>query len=970
MLILQWRHFNFIDITPIKDPAIADDGALFSDPGLTAICPARKSVFFATTNSVIREFDQDLQLTHSFTAYEPGWTVSFLRYLSGTSLLLSIGELIGTGPIIKLWNLDKRDKKTNDPNCHTIVHVSNGDNTFPISAFDISSDLNIIALGFADGAVVLVRGDIIHDRGSRQRLVYDSSGPITGIHFHDKDGIPTLFVATVSKILTVSTSGKNNGKPEKVLEKAKGADLGCTAYDPHTNMFVVGREDSISFYQTSSRGPSFVFEIPKKQIFCYKQYIVMVSASNNPTTGTSSYLNDLLGGVTDYSTSRLLIVDSANKYIAYSGQISQGVKDIFVQWDRLYVLGTDGVLYQFDEKDLQTRLNILTQRNLYDVAIQLGKSLDIDRDIILKIERAYGDYLYNNGELTDALTHFIECIDLGNTSQIILKYRESQYIHNLTTYLEALHDRGLALKEHTTLLLNSYAKLKDDEKLKQFIENDDNSTKFDFETAIQICRQSEYYTLASYLATKMGESQLVVQIKLKDLHDYKGCLAYVRSLPVDDALRNLIQNSRILLNEFPNQTTLLLIDLFTGKYTPKDAGEKGKDDSDSDLQEESYLTRPVLQSYRAFVSYMSTAASIGSGPSEPEALDTKPDYIKPTYQPPRPRLIFSSFVDHPNEFVIFLEACLEAYDEFDGNEKDKKDLLSTLFEMYLNLANRTESEEEKKEWESKAQQLGLESKSTIDASTILLLSHLNSFQEGQILTHQQEGFQIDMFRSCVASGDVKGAVDVLHKYGDEEKELYPLALTFFTSTKEILDQVGPEFNFVLNKIRDEKLMAPLQVVQALSVNSVATVGLVKSYLIDIIEREKVEIDNNLKLSESYRSETKAKQIEINKLANDPMVVQYSVCSSCKSSLDLPAVHFACKHSYHQRCLNCPDESNPQCPVCLPDMEAIAAIRRGQDDASDRYDLFKLALDSSDSKFKVVTDFFGRGAMEQARYILR
>lgn len=928
-------------------------------------------MFFATTDAVIREFDQGFQLIHSFTAYEPGWSITFLRYLPGTSLLLSIGELTGIGPMIKLWNLDKRDKKTNDPNCHATVHVSNGDNTFPITAYDISDDYNIVAVGFADGAVVLVRGDIIHDRGSRQRLVYDSSGPVTGIKFHDKDGIPTLFVATVSKILTVSTSGKNNGKPEKVLEKSKGADLDCTAYDSISNMFVVGRDDSVSFYQPSGRGPSFVFEVPKKQIFCYKQYIVMVSSTYNPApSDTNSHLNTLLGSVGDsYATSRLLIVDSVNKYIAYSGQISQGVKDIFVQWDRLYVLGTDGVLYQFDEKDLQTRLNILTQRNLYDVAIQLGKSLDIDRNIILKIEKDFGDHLYSNGEMTEALSHFIEAIDLGNTSQIILKYRESQYIQNLTTYLEALHDRGLALKEHTTLLLNSYAKLKDDEKLKQFIENDENRGKFDFETAIQICRQSEYYTLASFLATKMGESHLVVQIKLRDLHDYKGCLAYVRSLPVDDALRILIQNSRILLNEFPNQTTLLLIDLFTGKYTPKDIEAKEKDDV-LDIQEESYLTRPALQSYRAFVDYMSSAASITSGPSETEVLSAKTDYIKPTYQPPRPRLIFSSFVDHPNEFVIFLEACLEAYDEYDGNEKDKKDLLSTLFEMYLNLANRSASEEQKREWETKAHQLGLESKSTIDANTILLLSHLNAFQEGQILTHQQEGFQIDLFRSSVASGDIKGAIEVLHKYGDEEKELYPLALTFFTSSKEILDQVGEEFNFVLNKIRDDKLMAPLQVVQALSVNSVATVGLVKSYLIDIIEREKVEIDNNLKLSESYRAETKAKQEEINKLANDPMVIQYSVCSSCKSSLDLPAVHFACKHSYHQRCLNSPDESNPQCPVCLPDMEAIAAIRRGQDDASDRYDLFKLALDSSDSKFKAVTDFFGRGAMEQARYVLR
>lgn len=957
---------------------MAEDGSLYSDPGLTALCPARTSIFFATTNATIREFDQAFNLLHSYIAYDNDWAITFLRYLEGTGLLLTIAEKVGQGPIIKLWSLDKRDKKTNDPHLHSTVNVSNGDNTFPITAVDISKDFSVIAIGFADGAVILIRGDIIRDRGSRQRLVYSNSGPVTGVSFVEKDeGILMLFVATINKILTISTTGKNNGKPEKILEK-KGADLKCTAFDPVTNNFVVGRDDSISFYNVTSKGPSLVFEIPKKRVFCYKQYIVLVASNTTSdtsnVTGNNFSINYLLGSDNIYSTSRLLIIDTGNKYVAYSGQISQGVKDIFVQWDRLYVLGTDGVLYQFDEKPLEERLSILTQRNLFDVAIQLGKSLDIEKNIILAIERDFGYYLYNNGDVNEALDHFIEAIDLGNTSQIILKYRESQYIQNLTTYLEALHDKGVALKEHTTLLLNSYAKLKADEKLKNFVESEENDGKFDYETAIQICRQSEYYDLASFLAMKINESQLVVQIKLKDLNDYKGCLKYVASLPVDEALRILVQNSRVLLEKFPYKTTLLLIDLFTGKYVPEDIS--ANESEASKVEDENYLTRPVLQSYRAFVNYMSSTTT-----AVDESEDLKPvDYIKPTYQPPRPRLIFSSFVDHPNEFVIFLEACLEAYDEYDGNLKDKKDILSTLFEMYLSLANKPDiSSSEKKEWEDKALELGKQSKEEIDSNNVLLLSYLDNFKEGQTLTEQQQGHEIDMFRASVASGDIKTAIQILYKYGDKEKELYPLALTFFTSSKEVLEQVGPEFDYVLNKIREEKLMAPLQVVQALSVNSVATVGLVKSYLIDIIIKEKTDIENNKKLVESYRKETETKQKEISKLVHDPLVIQYTTCSSCKTNLDLPAVHFGCKHSFHQRCLDsssgssaaiAADGSAVQCPICLPDLETIEAIRRGQEDVSERFDLFKLALESSESKFKVVTEFYGRGGLEQAKYVLK
>lgn len=949
-------------------------------------------MFFATTDSsatpIVKEFDQDLTFKQSWTAYEPDYNLTYLRYLKGTSLLLTIAELLGVGPVIKLWNLEKRDKKTNEPHCHAIVKVTNGDNTFPISAFDITSNYSTIALGFADGSVVLVRGDIVHDRGSRQRVIYDSGGPVTGLAFHEpasdnqlqQDVSPLLFVSTVNRIFTLSTTGKNNGKPEKVLDKHRGADLGCSCYDKATGMFVVARPDSVLYYTSKGRGPSFVFDISKKRIFPYKQYIVIVSSSSGGSADNTQ-LSSLLGSIDDvYTTSRLLIVDSANQYIAYTGQISQGVKDIFVQWDKLQILGTDGVLYQFEEKTLQDRLNILTQRNLYDVAIKLGESLNIEKNIILTIEQEYGDHLYKNGEVGDALPHYISCIDLGGTSQIILKYRESQYIKYLTLYLEALHEHGYADKEHTTLLLNAYSKLKDNKKLQEFIENDANSKRFDFETAIQICRQGGYYDLASSLAKKMGESQLVVQIKLKDLKDYKGTLTYVRSLPVDECLRILVQNSRILLNMFPNDTTQLLINLFTGKYIPKseeqqEADEKRKtkafkkESSEESTSESNInIAAPVLQSYRAFVNYMS---SISLESSEPTETDSQVEESqKPTYQPPRPRLIFSSFVDHPSEFVIFLEACLEAYEEFSGNEKDRKDLLSTLYEMYLELSQQADTPESTKEWEEKAKNLAIESKDSLDSNTILLLSHLSNFNEGQILTQNQEGFQINLFRACVASGDVQGAINVLRKYGDEEPELYPLALTFFTSSDLILKEAKDEFQYVLDKIRDEQLMAPLQVVQALSVNSVATVGMVKDYLVNIILKEKLEIDNNLKLSDSYQTETKSKLTEIKKLTSDPMVIQYSTCAACNTSLDLPAVHFACKHSFHQRCLNSPDESHPACPVCLPNVESITAMRKSQDDTSDRYDLFKLALEGSDSKFKVVTDFFGRGAMEQARYIIR
>lgn len=84
-------------------------------------------------------------------------------------------------------------------------------------------------------------------------------------------------------------------------------------------------------------------------------------------------------------------------------------------------------------------------------------------------------------------------------------------------------------------------------------------------------------------------------------------------------------------------------------------------------------------------------------------------------------------------------------------------------------------------------------------------------------------------------------IKALRKYGPEEPQLYIDALAYFTSSPKILEEAGDELNAVLRKIDEDGLMAPLQVIQALSNNAVVTMGMIKKYLSDNIERERKEI---------------------------------------------------------------------------------------------------------------------------------
>jgi hypothetical protein len=102
-------------------------------------------------------------------------------------------------------------------------------------------------------------------------------------------------------------------------------------------------------------------------------------------------------------------------------------------------------------------------------------------------------------------------------------------VHNLIEYLEELHDHNKATADHTTLLLNCYAKLKDTSKLDAFIRTP-GELKFDLDTAIAMCRQGGYFEQAAYLATKHGETDMVVDILVEDLRQYPEALQYIWSL--------------------------------------------------------------------------------------------------------------------------------------------------------------------------------------------------------------------------------------------------------------------------------------------------------------------------------------------------------------------------------------------------------------------------------------------------------
>ncbi|KAL1959130.1 hypothetical protein VTO42DRAFT_2917 [Malbranchea cinnamomea] len=957
MALSSWKAFNFFEVSQVDLPE-ADGNPIFNSD-VTSVCSGSNNLFLGTSDGNVHILSNTFKTVRSFRAYESGGSIRHMRQVPSTTYLITIAEDLTNDPVLKVWALDKVEKKTGGPRCLSTLSVHNGRRQFPISAFVALDDLTQLAVGFANGSVVLIRGDLIHDRGAQQRVVYESEEPITGLEIQQSTTI-TLFIATTNKIFTLIIGGRGQGRPARTLEDL-GCALGCMTFDRDTGDVLVAREDAIYTYGPGGRGPSFGFDSPKTSIHLFKDYVALVCPPNPAFAKSDAFRRFGSSQVDDlFNTSTFTLLEPDLKFIAHTESLSSSASHIFVEWGDLFLVTVDGKVYRYHEKTLQQKLEILYQRNLYILAINLAQKSGVDRLQQNVIFRKYGDYLYQKGDYDTAMQQYLRAIENTEPSQVIRKFLDTQRVHNLIEYLEELHDHGRATSDHTTLLLNCYAKLRDTTKLDSFIKSP-GELKFDLETAIAMCRQGGYYEQAAYLARKHGEHDLVVDILVEDSHQYFEALQYIWTLEPAQAYHNFMKYARVLIEHCPEPATQLFIDYYAGNFRPKHQtegpiGNEAPQPAGGAVQNLASLL-PLPRLNRSNPTSAAPSPAVYSPPAEPQV--TKHTASPHTYDVPKPRTAFSSFVDHPQQFITFLEAMMEREDL---KEEDKVDIYTTLFEMYLDAAKSQRDASEKEKWELKAKKLIQGRDTLVSTSNVMLLSDLSNFREGTTLVREQEGLRLDILRSYISAKDTAGVIKALRKYGPEEPQLYVEALAYFASSPKILEEAGDELDVVLKRIEGDGLMAPLQVIQALSNNGAVTMGMIKKYLSDNIERERKEILNNRRLAASYTTETEAKRKEMEELGTKPTVFQTRRCSSCGGNLDLPTVHFLCKHSFHQRCLNTVGE-DAECPVCAPHNATIKAIRERQIKAADQHDLFKSELQRSKDRFGLVSDFFGRGVMK-------
>lgn len=154
--------------------------------------------------------------------------------------------------------------------------------------------------------------------------------------------------------------------------------------------------------------------------------------------------------------------------------------------------------------------------------------------------------------------------------------------------------------------------------------------------------------------------------------------------------------ARVLLTHCPERTAELFKVYYSGQYRPRTEVEQKPEPQEQ--------TTSTVQSLAALLPlrYMTVGTQPTPEIPEPAANEDKIENSTPDYHIPKPRTAFSAFVDHPKEFIDFLETLVQQPDL----KKDAKvDLFTTLFEMYLDTAKGKKDAGERQEWETKAKKL-------------------------------------------------------------------------------------------------------------------------------------------------------------------------------------------------------------------------------------------------------------------------
>lgn len=943
MALLHWRKFSFFTeecntksevnqlISNEKPQDISEFGATFVPIQITCSASGPINVLLGDSKGFVYIIDRSLKIIDSFKANQK--CTSIIKQVTKSPIFITCGsDQEGINPLIKLWNLEKYDQ-FNQPSCIRVIRAVVGLlQPVPITCIECTDSLTFLIVGYEDGTIVTHYGDIRKQRKTRtikpirvsdnaitgiylkEEIAVDSRSQVPGISLIYQNWAPsselTAFLSTESEIYFLNLS-------EKSFSKTRLDTLGCKpecsclisgpSGQANDSLFAVARDNAVYFYQADGRGPCLAFDGEKLKLFKMRGYLVVLSKDH-----ASSEQATLRNRRPLSATNRinLNIYDINNKFIAHSSSVPD-VQTVFFEWGELFLICNDGKVIIVKEKDTQSKLDILFKKNQFDLVIEIGKSHQNDEDSLTNIYKHYADHLYEKGDYDGAIVQYIKTIGRSEPSYVIKKFMDSQRISNLTIYLEALHERTKATQEHTKLLLNCYSKLENDHQLKQFIESyEEGNLNFDVAVAIKVLRNAGFYEFAIYLAKKHKLHDLFFKIQMQDINDSLGALEYLNKMDdIPEIVTFLKKYGRVMLNDAPDNTIELI----------KTVCVKSKD------------------------------AEVISHTKTPTSNSNFEDVVRSS-RIVYPEDFFHLFVDRNGLFVQLLEQLVR-----DGSEFATVVVHNILLELYLSAWAHEDDNIMKIPIRDKIMKLLSLPNEKYDLDQAFILCKTKNFEEGLIFLYNRAELYNLILEHYIQQDDGLKVLTTCEQFGSKDPSLYLRSLGYFAKKDD--ERLGQ----ILKVIEHQNIVSPLKVISIILESDTLSLGPIKEYMIRVLNATGERIYENSNEIDHFKDDTELIKEKLEEFENHQTVFKPSVCSACKSDLDLPSVHFFCSHSYHQSCFHNYSAESEECPICvINNTKLLEEINSHETRKSNFGMLNKQLTTSGNDPFSTLTKLFGYG----------
>ncbi|CAG7816852.1 unnamed protein product [Allacma fusca] len=902
MSFFQCRRFQFFDLERVdRDLSIKENLK-----GYEIQCGAsgRGRIFLGDSEGYVHSISRQLDALTLGRTHPNG--IIQMQQMKQSAILATLGVDAPDVFCVKFWDENLLDIEASKSQLLLKKEIKLSRTVAP-TCFAVHENLQLLCVGFSDGLLQLYRGEVTRNRNLKLRtLMFNGDhGKFTGLFFKALDLSVILFASSTQSVFSFDVTNKD--REAKIQGDNPGCNLNCSCYTDGASEdhFIVGRSDAVYCYTHEGKGPCYGFDGDKHMLHYFRGYLLIIT---NISIENCS----------------MTVFDCNNKFVAFSSNISMAepIRVAAGEWGCLFLITSDGSVWQLKEKDWQTKMGVFYKKNHYDLAIKVAKSNNIDADGMADIFRLYGDHLYAKGDLDGAIRQYCKTVGKLEASYVVRQYLDASRIMNLLEYLEVVHSTGYATPDLTTLLLNCLTKLKLHDKIEHYVQ--DPSCHFlEPETAIQVFRRGGMSKQAYKLAEKHHLYGSALQILLEDIKD-----------PSREEVYNILE--KIVLDQNADAEAILK------RFGNSLVHLVGQVDSRSDGWKK--IVRLLCES-------------------------------------PAKRDLVELFIGRKEILIPLLENICQ---EFQTNDGPLMNLLLEAYLIQWSASNMADEGESEGDSAVNEKILALLSKApncqSWDWARALFACKKAGYTRGEIIAYEKKGLHNDLLAIRYADAQKTPSswtcfIETCRKYARSKPSLWKDAFYLITlptnessQNQEVSQCPEAIVEEILSKLLEENLMEPLPIIDRLCKTRIK-LGSVRSFLTKVLDRKDIEEDE--KTCKKLQEETSAVRRHIENIRNKPSLFQGSRCNACQQKLDFPSVHFLCLHSFHQQCFDSFAEDERQCPVCWsknknilgPELPEIK-LNRAALDAD-----FKMKLGTAKSNaFSVLADFFSKGIFrdEQVR----